>query len=276
MRNDIPWTIGLLTAILVLAVAVADYATGTEILVLPLYFVPLLLAAWYFPRRWAMFVAVIVTFAWINAQYFGGLEYSSAEIWAVNLVTQGILFLVITALISAVRNNLRTRRETASTDQLTGLPNRRSFFDRAGSVLAVCYRNNQPATLAYLDLDNFKQANEKLGHREGDKLLKKVADILGENLRSSDIAARFGNDEFILLLPETTEDNALIALEKVRARLARTEEFVTGDVTASIGAVTSTPAPSDISRLLKAADRIMHRVKADGRNRVLVEGVEPA
>ncbi|HEX7030793.1 MAG TPA: diguanylate cyclase [Gammaproteobacteria bacterium] len=275
MDHDKHWMAHLLTGIGVLAVAVIDYVTGTELRVFPLYFLPLLIAAWYLPRGPALVVALLVTAAWAFVHYLAGFRYTQAYIWAFNTGMQAIVFLLITLLFARVRDSLHFERELSRTDALTGLPNSRSFFERAGSVLAVCHRDNQPATLAYIDLDNFKNANDMLGHQTGDALLRKVADVLNETLRSSDIAARLGGDEFAVLLPETGEETAAIALEKVRSRLAGDEGFIAGDVTASIGAVACRTAPKDINAMIKAADRIMYRAKASA-NHVIVQGMGPA
>ncbi|HEX6928668.1 MAG TPA: diguanylate cyclase [Gammaproteobacteria bacterium] len=275
MNGNSHWMTYLLIGIGVLAVAAVDYLTGTELRVFPLYFIPLLLAAWYLPRVPALVAALIVTGAWAFVNFLTGRDYSQAWIWFFNTGMQAVVFLLVTLLFARVRDSLRLERELSRTDPLTGLPNSRSFFERAGSVLAICHRDSQPATLAYIDLDNFKNANDRLGHQAGDALLRKVADVLNENLRSSDIAARLGGDEFAVLLPETGEETAAIALEKVRSRLASDESFLKGEVTASIGAIACRAAPKDINFMIKAADRIMYRAKAAAKDHVIVQGMEP-
>jgi len=270
----------LITAVLIAiglaAVVIADYLTGTEIRITPLYFLPLMLAAWRFGRTTALAMALLVTVSWAVTLFLGGRVYSQTWIWPVNLIAQAGVFLVVALLVSGLRDALQRERDYARTDPLTGLPNRRSFYERVGSVLAVCHRNSQPATLAYVDLDNFKQVNDSLGHHKGDVLLKKVADVMNETLRSSDVAARIGGDEFVVLLPETGEVEAAAALEKVRSRLERAEDLVANDVTVSIGAVTYLLAPSDVTRMIKAADKVMYRVKAAHKNNVIVQGMDAA
>lgn len=206
--------------------------------------------------------------------YYGGRSYSHSYIWGINFFTQGSVFFIIALLISTLKDALKRERSLSRTDSLTGLSNSRSFYEQAAGVLMLCNRNLRPATLAYIDLDNFKHANDILGHLKGDDLLQIVAQVFSENLRSSDITVRMGGDEFAILLPETTARDAGTALEKVRHLLAQNPQFQVCSVTASIGAVTYTQAPSDISVMIKAADALMYKVKANGKNYVLVETIQ--
>lgn len=114
------------------------------------------------------------------------------------------------------------------TDELTGLPNRRSFMEEGRGVVSLCRRHGWPATLAYVDLDNFKLANDRLGHEHGDAVLRRVAEVITTSLRRSDLTGRIGGDEFVVLLPETTPEGARETLEKVRrAMRSRPSPFTT-------------------------------------------------
>lgn len=252
------------------AVAGIDYITGLEVRIFPLYFLPLMLAAWYFTRTTTLLTALLVTAVWAAALYFGEGDYSEAWIWPVNVIAQGVAFLLVALLFSGLHEGVRREREFARTDPLTHLPNSRSFYERVGSVLAVCRRNSEAATLAYIDLDNFKQVNDRLGHHKGDELLQEVANVMNDVLRNSDVVARMGGDEFIVLLAETDAPEAENALEKLRARIAESPQFVANDVTVSIGAASYSLAPPDITEMIKAADKVMYRVKAAGKNSVVV------
>ncbi len=96
----------------------------------------------------------------------------------------------------------------ASTDALTGLNNRRAFFDKAASLFAYCKRNQQPISALMLDIDHFKIINDTYGHAAGDMALRNLAQLIKTNLRDSDIPCRFGGEEFAVLLPNTTADVA--------------------------------------------------------------------
>jgi diguanylate cyclase (GGDEF)-like protein len=122
-----------------------------------------------------------------------------------------------------------------------------------------------------MDLDNFKQVNDTRGHASGDDVLRKVGEILVSCLRTSDVAARVGGDEFVILLPDTTAESARIALEKIRARLAEAPDVQAFSVTASIGAVSYAQAPTDITVMIKAADELMYRVKGGGKDGIQIQ-----
>lgn len=258
----------------VLIIGIIDYRTGIEIRVFPLYFLPIVISSWFIGKSSAVFTAFLSSLAWAAAMYYGGRNYSRAYIWGINFLTQGTTFIVIALLVSYLRDALKRERSLSRTDSLTGLSNSRSFYEQAAGVLMLCNRNLRPVTLAYVDLDNFKHANDILGHLKGDELLRIVARVFSENLRSSDITARMGGDEFAILLPETTAQDAGTALEKIRHRLAQNPQFQVCSVTSSIGAVTYTQAPTDINVMIKAADELMYKVKANGKNYVLVETIQ--
>ncbi len=177
-------------------------------------------------------------------------------------------------LVANLKKVLRREESLSRTEALTGLFNSRAFYEGSQSLLAGCHRNRRALTLAYLDLDHFKRANDTFGHLHGDVLLRKVAGIFRDNLRASDMAARLCGDEFALLLPETDAAGAAIVLEKIRQTLCRNPEFLKCGVTASIGAVTYPLAPLELEPVVKKADETMYKVKAQGRNRVLAETIE--
>lgn len=256
-----------------LLVGYIDFATGIEIRLFPLYFLPLLLATWFFGRAGALTASAAAAMVWVISQYLSGRHYSHLYIWVFNFVTQGATFVTVSFLISWLHDNLRQERARSRTDQLTGLANSRSFYAQAEAILTLCHRNLRPVSLAYLDLDNFKHANDTRGHEQGDALLRKVAEVLISSLRASDIPARIGGDEFVILLPDTAAADARTVLEKVRSRLEQTPQLRACSVTASIGAVSCAQAPTDIHALLKTADELMYGVKRAGKNHVRIQSV---
>ena len=159
----------------------------------------------------------------------------------------------------------------ASRDTLTGLANRRQFFDVADAGLAQTRRYGSPLTVALMDLDHFKHINDTHGHAAGDAVLKVFADVLRESLRDSDTAARIGGEEFAVLLSNTPQDEAMNALERVRASLdLRTIEVGAHTIraTVSIGAVQWRPEHHGIDAMMAQADEALYTAKRLGRNRI--------
>lgn len=155
-------------------------------------------------------------------------------------------------------------------DSLTGLPNRKLFSDRLGIVLAQAKRNKKKVGIVMLDLDNFKDVNDTLGHDVGDTLLKAVAERLSGTLRKSDTVARFGGDEFVLIFPDMEViEEAIQVVQKIIDRfhkpfLIDTHQLV---VTTSIGIAVYPNDGMDEEILMKNADIAMYQAKQAGRAR---------
>ena len=131
-------------------------------------------------------------------------------------------------------------------------------------------RLHQPLSLLMLDLDRFKQLNDSVGHDAGDDALRRLAVCFRQELRGVDSAARFGGDEFALILPQAYAEGALIVAERLRARIEQIEILGFGNMTASIGIATFPPHASARAELVSAADAALYSAKRTGRNRVCV------
>jgi diguanylate cyclase (GGDEF)-like protein/PAS domain S-box-containing protein len=167
----------------------------------------------------------------------------------------------------------------ANTDFLTGLTNRRHFIDRAAQALTQARRNRDGFSMLMLDIDHFKAINDTHGHQSGDLVLQQVARALQSAVRGIDLVARIGGEEFAVMLPNTDEENAVLAAERLRLAVAGSELHAEGgaplQVTLSIGvASTSCHAnrPLGIDTLLQEADRALYAAKKQGRNRVCTAG----
>ncbi|MFN2491400.1 MAG: diguanylate cyclase [Pyrinomonadaceae bacterium] len=159
-------------------------------------------------------------------------------------------------------------QQQALTDALTGCYNRRSFEMQLERDLHLATRMRQPLSLIMLDLDNFKNINDQAGHEAGDVALCMLADNLHAELRAVDTAARFGGDEFVIILPQASTEGAVLVAERLRRRVEQTEVPGFGQVTASLGVATFPTHASSRDTLLVAADRALYNSKESGRNRV--------
>ncbi len=156
--------------------------------------------------------------------------------------------------------------ELASTDPLTGLHNRRALAETITSDLARADRGGHPYSLLFCDLDHFKAVNDRWGHTVGDQVLQQVAAVLRQRLRRGDFAARYGGDEFVVLLPDTCQAAAALVAEELRQRVS--DAPTPRPITVSIGAAQAAPGASDWAELVAMADSAMYLAKTNGRNRV--------
>ncbi len=162
--------------------------------------------------------------------------------------------------------------EMANHDALTGLANRRVLDDRIGPIMDSARRHKRPLVVAALDLDHFKEVNDHLGHAEGDRVLQQVAAVMRQAVRSSDLLVRMGGDEFLLVLPETSLNDARTLAERLVRQIAGLGVEAGGRrLGVSIGLVSWRPGMSK-EELLQKADETLYRAKAAGRNRVAVAG----
>lgn len=162
----------------------------------------------------------------------------------------------------------------AAHDDLTGLLNRRRMSEVVQAERERCVRSRRPLVLALLDLDFFKLVNDRYGHAAGDAVLCAFAGRVLDNLRSTDVLARWGGEEFLLLLPETSLDGALVLLERVRREVAELcVETPNGEIrlTVSIG-VAAGRVQETMEQVLEHADEALYQAKAQGRDRVVVYG----
>ncbi|OGI67098.1 MAG: hypothetical protein A2W18_01885, partial [Candidatus Muproteobacteria bacterium RBG_16_60_9] len=159
----------------------------------------------------------------------------------------------------------------AVTDSLTGLYNRGYFQSSLTKEFSAARRKERPLSLVLVDIDFFKKINDNFGHQVGDAVLKHVAKILKSGCRDSDVVARYGGEEMVLILPETNLDHALEVAERIRRALAEqsySDDSVNVPATASFGVATLNAQRDSAEALIKAADEALYRSKKEGRNRV--------
>lgn len=176
----------------------------------------------------------------------------------------------LAAAIEAARLHERLR-EQATTDPLTGLANQRSLRRALERELARSRRSQQPVSVVFVEVDGFKKINDELGHLKGDAVLCAIATVLQQSCRETDLVARFGGDEFVLLLPGTDSQDAFRVAERVREGVAQLRRIAKRRVTLALGIATSEDRRMSYDALLSAADRAMYRAKRAGGDRVVVQ-----
>jgi diguanylate cyclase (GGDEF)-like protein len=170
----------------------------------------------------------------------------------------------------ALRRDRDNARRLADIDALTGLYNRRGWTDRVLAIDEALHDERQTLSVLFLDLDRFKELNDRLGHEAGDTALRVLANVMREELREQDLIGRYGGEEFVVALPGADRAHAARVAERIRQRL---QDLASADPaaamrTVSIGVATLTAGESTTS-LLKRADTAMYQAKAAGRNRVV-------
>ncbi len=261
---------GLLTVGGLLAVALTalvDYATGPELSLSIFYLIPVAACAWWGGFAHGILLALAGAVAWhVVDSLENPLLPVSIGLW--NSVVRFGTLVFISSLVARLHIGIRRERFLARTDPLTGAANGRTFYEAVALEAKRAARTGRPLTLAYFDLDNFKQLNDQLGHAAGDAALIDLVRVIGAALRTVDVLARLGGDEFAVLFPETDGLGALALLTRVQGVLAYEMARSGRPITVSIGAVTFLKPLWDVDLMVQQVDWLMYAAKRRGKNRV--------
>jgi diguanylate cyclase (GGDEF)-like protein len=268
-RKSILVTLGLLALVLI---GVGDYFASGKLLEFSVFFVlPISFFAWFLSRRAGLlasfFTATIILGVNLNSpvrEINGRVAYWNALVWLA-------FFVLATFLIAQLKALHMRERELARVDDLTKVATRVAFYEFATAEINRARRFKLATTLAYVDLDSFKEVNDRRGHATGDKVLITVARSMQKTIRHTDMVARMGGDEFALILPDTGKDAARKVLEKLLNVLTRSMRHNHWPITFSVGAVTFLSPPESVHQMIQRADEVMYSVKQSGKNRLRQE-----
>jgi diguanylate cyclase (GGDEF)-like protein len=253
---------------LVLVLGVIDYISGIELNISLFYLIPIFMVVWFTNGEMGLVFSFASTMVGFIVNYSSGLTYSSPSIYVLNTILRLGFYLVVVWLGATLKKTYTVNRELARSDYVTGAISIRYFYELAQIELKRAQRHQLPFTLAYIDLDNFKTVNDRLGHSTGDRVLRAVTDGISRQVRPADLVARLGGDEFALLLPETDGDAAKTVINKVHTCLVNEMLRNGWMVTFSVGVVTFNEVPKTVDEMVKLADNAMYSVKAAGKNGV--------
>lgn len=259
----------ILTSLLLLCfLCWLDYITGDYSLII-FYLIPVSLPAWIIGKKTGGVFCVLSLIARIVADFSSStvVQRSSLHYW--NLFMEFLFLFIMSLLCSILKNKLESEKTLARTDPLTKTINRHFFFNLVEQEIKRARSHKRPSTIACIDLDNFKEINDKRGHATGDKLLMAVVDAISTHIRKTDILARFGGDEFVVFFPNTTGEFAQVTLEKIHRQLQESMSTHSWPVTFSIGAVSYLKSPESVEEAIRSADKLMYEVKHSGKNRLL-------
>ncbi len=251
--------------LLIAGVGTVDVLTGPEVSFSFFYLIPVVVVVWFAGRPLGFAISVVCAVAWFIADELSGQSYSSPWIGYWNALVRFGFFVVVALLLPALRA-LEREKALARIDYLTGAANRRLFSESMQSEIDRSRRYRHPFTIAVVDVDDFKHMNDRFGHAIGDEILRAVVIAARSSLRQTDVVARLGGDEFALLLPETNQAEAPVAIAKIRSAFEDEMRRNGWPVTCSIGALTCIEIRQTAAELMQRVDELMYTAKNRGKN----------
>jgi diguanylate cyclase (GGDEF)-like protein len=256
-----PLTIFLVAVVAVAVIGWLDFSTGLYLSFALFYLIPIGFVTTFAGRGWGIVTAIVCAVVGMVGDLENVGTQGIAPYW--NATVRLGVFVVVVVVLSQLRRANQVERELARTDALTGVANFRWLEEEAQREMYSSRRYGGPLSLAYLDLDGFKEVNDSRGHAVGDEVLKTFAAILRDTLRPSDFVARLGGDEFVVLMPHTDVSSAELALARVDLALARDPAAM--GIGFSAGIIQLDKAVGSVDDLLAKADELMYEVKVGKR-----------
>jgi diguanylate cyclase (GGDEF)-like protein len=260
------WRWAIFTLALVAVVGLLDYLTEPEISIAFLYLIPVAVGAWFVGKSFGIAISVFIVAIWIVGEFTAGKVYSSVSIYYWYAATRLVFCVAVALLLIRLKRALNAERALSRLDFLTGVMNSRSFYESAAMEIERCSRYGRTFSVAYMDMDNLKAINDKFGHSKGDDILRAIAGTIKKNLRRTDIVARIGGDEFVILFPETECKAADKAIKKIQHALRHKKNIRRFSISFSIGILTCQSCPSSIDKMIEIVDSLMYSVKNHGKN----------
>lgn len=251
-----------------------DFTTGFEISFSFFYLVPITISIWYIGLRSGIAMTFLGVLTWLLSNWLAGEPYSNEWIRFYNAGVRLAVFSWIAYLLYELKLALHTERTLARTDFLTGIFNRREFIEQLKYEIERAKRFAYPVSLAYIDLDDFKSVNDKLGHNAGDDQLRLISQTISSVIRRTDLFARLGGDEFGLFLPDVDQVNVKLVLEKINKAVIDAMSFLNSPVTLSVGVITFNTPPESVDKMLNMADALMYQAKKTGKKNILYFEIE--
>lgn len=270
LRTLPPRVVVLLALLGIGGIGILDYGFGPGISLFLFYFLPIGIATWYADWMAGASCAMVANLPLLaelaSTNYFAGRPGVVA--WLLFMHSGSML--VVVYLLNRLSVLLAKEAGFARVDVVTGILNRRGFFERLQFTMLLTQRQQLCFALAFIDLDNFKAINDSCGHAEGDRVLRLAARIFEDAIRKTDVAARLGGDEFALLLHGVDRPRAAIFIADVQDAFRRAFQRDGLAVTCSIGCVVCDSSALVADDVVRAADSLLYEVKRRGKNGVLI------
>ncbi len=232
-------------------------------------------------KKIALLIVITICVVLLSTLFYFALLLYSGEPWSLSGFKRTIIIpcFVVPIVASYWINkyfhiaDLEQRlKQLLTVDDLTGVTTRRAFFEKADKLISRSIQSDQPVSLLLVDLDNFKAINDSYGHTGGDRVLAAFGDLLLEFRQKTDVVARLGGEEFVILMTNTNKESALFHANKLLVEVQRNEVMFEGDsifYSVSCGvAELCDVEPKNVERLIVKADKSLYKAKHSGRNRV--------
>ena len=268
------WQVAALLVVYLPLVCWLDRLAGDELILILLYLPAVAFVAVRLSLGFSVGMSLMCCFAWLFDDIW---QYEISPPGLSRLVSGVLHFLCfsfIATIISRLNVALLREYRAARTDGLTGLRNMQAFDSEGSACMRQFQNSKQPFLTVFLDCDNFKSVNDILGHATGDELLQVVASQLRENLRETDICARYGGDEFVAMLPNTTLTDGQDLIERLQTQLNRAMQQRNWPVTFSIGIAYFPKPVDDFEMSIRLADQLMYECKNVSKNGIVVKSLE--
>jgi diguanylate cyclase (GGDEF)-like protein len=250
------------------ALTVFKLTIGESVTLIDFLFVPVVGVGWFASRRWCGYlVAVIAALDTVVVAMLAETQ-ASLGVAAASGAARFCLYLVVLWLLGMMRRERASHKHAVATDQQTGAVNATTFQTVASSEIRRSQRYQHEISLAYLDIDDFKEINDRLGHPEGGRVLLELSHVMRSAVRSVDTVARIGGDEFAIVMPETGAASARAVIARMECEMARVRTADGSRVRCSVGLVTFDRPPESLTELIGAADELLYRAKQLGKDRV--------
>lgn len=249
------------------------YIIGQYFSIALLYTIPVYLITWYFGIVYGILISFFTLLVWLFVHIKKNHDILFLIVPYINIGIKFITLIIFVYIISLLKQRLIGEKEIARTDFITNIANSRAFQEYLDMELNRFKRYKHPFSIAYIDIDNFKMVNDKMGHSSGDRLLRLIAQIIRSNIRNCDIVARVGGDEFAIIFPETQKENVEQIIRKILKQMNSILKKNGWNITFSIGVVTCTNKECSSDELINLADSLMYSVKNKNKNDVEYQAI---
>jgi len=260
----------IFVTLIIVIIFFTDYLTGKELAFSIFYLLPITIAVIFGGKKSGYIYSVVSAATWITADILTNGRYSSIYIPLWNTIVRLSYFVFHTTILSSLLETNKTMHEMSQRDPLTNTANWRYFEEYANRQIKVAVRERKNISLVYMDVDNFKEINDKLGHSIGDEVLMQAANGMSKSIRPKDIVARLGGDEFAILLYDASKEETEMIINRMKENVDQEMKSRGWTITLSIGSVVFSILPSTIGPMIKRVDEVMYEVKKNGKDNVKI------